>query len=229
MTMPTAVGVKPDQGPAPAMLVLAYFRPGHPHAWPRLHQTPPDLVVIDVEEGPGVARDPALATLVTRLLGAGIQVLGRVDTDFGLRPIEDVRADLRHYRSWYGLRGVYLDQVASGADRLDHYREIVDGVRGTIALNPGVYPDPGYAQLADVVVTFDGPLSAYRATREPAWARDQARGRFCHVIHDVPGHARESTLRRAARLAGTVAVTDRAGSAPWSDLPAYYGTPIVAG
>lgn len=229
MTTPTASGVEPDQGRAPATLALAYFRAEHPHAWPRLLQAPPDVAVIDVEEGPGEARDPALAPLVSGLLATDAVVLGRVDTDFGRRPLEDVRADLRRYRSWYGLRGVYLDRAAAGEDLLDHYREIVDGVRGMIALNPGAYPDPGYAQLADLVVTFDGPLSAYGATREPAWAREQPRGRFCHVIHDVPGYARAATLRSAATLAGTVAVTDRAGSAPWSDLPAYYGTPTVAG
>ncbi|WP_214326722.1 spherulation-specific family 4 protein [Nonomuraea sediminis] len=229
MTTPTASGVEPDQERAPATLVLAYFRAENSYAWRRLLKAPPDVVVVDVEEGPGEERDPALAPLVSALLATDAVVLGRVDTGFGKRPLEDVRADLRAYRSWYGLRGVYLDRAAAGEDLLDHYREIVDGVRGMIALNPAAYPDPGYAQLADMVVTFDGPLSAYGATREPAWARDQPRGRFCQVIQDVPEYARAATLRGAARLAGTVAVTDRAGSAPWSDLPAYYDTPIVAG
>ncbi|MFI6909575.1 spherulation-specific family 4 protein [Nonomuraea sp. NPDC050394] len=203
--------------------VPAYFSPGEAaDTWRRLLAVPPRLVVLDL----GEEREAAYAPIVGRLVAAGSEVLARVDTDFGLRAAADVRADLRRIRSWYGLRGVFLDQVAADADRLEHYREIVDGVRGTIVLNPGVYPDPGYAALADVLVTFEGPLAAYRAIREPAWARALARGRFCHLIHGVGERVRVATLRKAARLAGTVHLSDGPG---WTDLPAYYGRRIVAG
>lgn len=176
---------------------------------------PPRLAVLDVADGPGRSRDPALAALVRRLATAGTEVLGRVDTDFGLRAAADVRADLLHYRTWYGVRGAYLDQAAACADRLGHFRDLARGIPGTVVLNPGVYPDPGYAAVADVLVTFDGPLPAYRAFREPAWARPMARETFCHLIHGVGPRAREATLRRAARYAATVAVTSGPGRGPW--------------
>ncbi|MEV0587969.1 spherulation-specific family 4 protein [Nonomuraea sp. NPDC050310] len=215
--------------PVPAC-VPAYFHPGQGgDAWRRLLAHPPRMVVLNLGDGPGEAKDPAFPPLVARLLAAGTEVLGYVDTDFGLRPVAEVRADLRRYRAWYGVRGVFLDQTAAGEDRLGHYREIVDGVRGTIVLNPGVYPDPRYADLADVLVTFDGPLSAYKAMREPAWARSLARGRFCHLVHDVPSRQLEPTMRRAVRFAGLAYATDRSGPQPWGDLPAYHGRPLVAG
>ncbi|MFI6326338.1 spherulation-specific family 4 protein [Nonomuraea sp. NPDC050556] len=206
--------------------VPAYFHPERDtDAWKRLLANPPRLVVLR----PGEEKDAAYPPVISRLVAAGTEVLGYVDTDFGLRDIAEVRADLRRYRAWYGLRGVFLDQVAASEDRLGHYREVVEGVRGTLVLNPGVYPDPGYADLADVLVTFEGPLSAYKAMREPLWARGLARGRFCHLVHDVPSKAFDPTLRRAIRHAGTVYVTDRTGDQPWGDLPAYYGRPVVAG
>lgn len=210
--------------------VPAYFHPeGETDAWRRLLANPPRLLVLNIDDGPGEAKDAAFPPVINRLVAAGTEVLGYADTDFGLRSVADVRADLRRYRAWYGLRGVFLDQVAACSDRLEHYRELVEGVRGTLVLNPGVYPDPGYADLADVLVTFEGPLSAYGAMREPAWARGLARGRFCHLIHDVPSKAFEPTLRRAIGHAGTVYVTDRTGDRPWGDVPAYYGRPVVAG
>lgn len=210
--------------------VPAYFHPERAtDAWRRLLANPPRLAVLNIDAGPGAAKDAAYPPVISRLVAAGTEVLGYVDTDFGLRSVAEVRADLRSYRAWYGLRGVFLDQVAACEDRLGHYREVVEGVRGTLVLNPGVYPDPGYADLADVLVTFEGPLSAYRAMRVPAWARGLARGRFCHLIHDVPSRAFEPTLRRAVRHAGTVYVTDRTGTQPWGDLPAYYGRPVVTG
>lgn len=203
--------------------VPAYFHPVESaDSWRRLLAVPPRLVVLDLGED----REPAFGPLITRLAAAGSEVLAKVDTDFGLRPAADVRAELRRLRAWYGVRGVYLDQVAACADRLAHYREIVDGVRGTIVLNPGVYPDPGYATLADVLVTFEGPLPAYRAIREPAWARALARGRFCHLIHGVAERVRTATMRKAARLAGAVHVSD---GHDWGELPAYYGRRLMAG
>ncbi|NUT40753.1 MAG: hypothetical protein HOV86_12275 [Thermoactinospora sp.] len=237
------LGIAPGKGPAgqrggarqaaatpvPA-LVPAYFHPATASdSWRRLLANPPRMVVVNLDGGPGRAKDPDVAPLIGRLMAAGTEVLGYVDTDFGVRPPSDVRADLRSYRAWYGLRGVFLDQVAADADSLGHYRDLVEGVRGTIVLNPGVYPDPGYADLADVLVTFEGPLAAYQAMSEPAWASELARGRFCHLVHDVPSRALERTVRRALGHAATVYVTDRTGSQPWGELPAYHGRPIVAG
>ncbi|MEU6997410.1 spherulation-specific family 4 protein [Nonomuraea sp. NPDC046570] len=207
----------------PARFIPVFFHPEtRPESWRRLLAAPPRMAAVAPD-------GPAFQRAVGALQAAGTEVLGHVDTDFGLRPIADVRADLRRLRNGYGLRGVFLDQAAACADRLDHYREIVDGVRGTIVLNPGVYPDPGYAALADVLVTFDGPLPAYRAMREPAWARSLARGRFCHLVHEVPGQAADATVRRAVRHAGLVHVTDRPGTDPWGDLPAYHRSSPMAG
>jgi len=198
----------------PARLVPVSFHPQmRPEAWRRLLAAPPRMVAL-APDGPAYRR------AVAELWAAGTEVLGRVDTDFGLRPVAEVRAELRGF-GLYGLSGVYLDQSAACSDRLEYYRELVSGIQGTIILNPGVYPHPGYAALADVLVTFDGPLPAYRATREPAWARPLPRGRFCHLVHGVPGQAAEATVRRAVQRAGLVHVTDRRGTDPWGDMPAY--------
>lgn len=213
--------------PFPAC-VPAYFHPDQDKdAWRRLLAVPPRMVVINPADGPGLTKDPAYLSPVARLLAAGTEVLGYVYTDFGLREVAEIRADMRRYRDWYGMRGVFLDQTAADEERLDHYREIVDGVRGAIVLNPGVYPDPRYAALADVLVTFDGPLAAYHAVSEPDWARPLARGRFCHLIHDVPSRELESTMRRAVRLAGLAHPTDHGGVKPWTTLPGYYGRPLA--
>ncbi|MFD1938127.1 MULTISPECIES: spherulation-specific family 4 protein [Nonomuraea] len=211
-------------GTGPFTLVPAYFHPGTAvHTWRRLLADPPRMAVVTVDHGPGQARDPGCAAAVAALRAAGTEVLGYAETDFGLRPATEVRADLRRYLVWYGVRGAFLDQVAACADRVAHYRALVEEVRGPVVLNPGVYPDPAYASLADLLVTFEGSLAAYRSMREPAWARRLARGRFCHLVHGVPYEQVEPTLRRAVRHAGTVHVTDRTGAAPWRDLPTYFG------
>ncbi|MET9341014.1 MULTISPECIES: spherulation-specific family 4 protein [unclassified Nonomuraea] len=217
-------GGSPGAEIGPVSLVPAYFHPRTAgEAWRRLLVDPPRMAVVSVDHGPGQARDPGCAAAVAALVAAGTQVLGYADTDFGLRPAAQVRADLRRYLVWYGIRGAFLDQVAASAERLAHYAELVAEVRGPVVLNPGVYPDPAYVSLADILVTFEGPLPAYRAMRVPAWARRLARERFCHLVHGVPYEQVAPTLRKAARHAGTVHVTDRTGAAPWRDLPTYFG------
>ena len=39
-------------------------------------------------------------------------MLGYVATTFGARPAADVEADAARYRDWYGVDGIFLDEVA---------------------------------------------------------------------------------------------------------------------
>ncbi|GAA0415889.1 hypothetical protein Acor_56690 [Acrocarpospora corrugata] len=206
-----------------SVLVPAYFHPvAQDRAWRRLAARPPRTIVLNVDSGPGTVRDPAFCQVLKPLLAAGVEVLGYLDTAYGDRPIRELVVDARHYRSWYGVGGVFLDQVAAEAGLLSHYRVSAAALRGEgrLVLNPGVYPDPGYAAIADLLVTFEGPWAAYRAVGVPAWA--ERPGQFCHLVYGVPGWARRFVQRGAARLARTLFVTNGSCPNPWQDLPGYY-------
>ncbi|GIH24434.1 hypothetical protein Aph01nite_27440 [Acrocarpospora phusangensis] len=206
-----------------SLLVPAYFHPvAQEGAWRRLAARPPGTVVLNVDSGPGTARDPDFVHVLKPLLAAGVEVLGYLDTAYGDRPIRELVVDARRYRSWYGVTGVFLDQAAAGQDRLSHYRVAAAALResGRLVLNPGVYPDPGYAAVADLLVTFEGPWAAYRALAVPAWARPPEKS--CHLVYGVPGWARRLVQRSTARLTGSGFVTSGACPNPWQDLPPYY-------
>ncbi|RAG82345.1 hypothetical protein DN069_28190 [Streptacidiphilus pinicola] len=169
----------------PRLLVPAYFHPeADPASWAVLRAAAPRLtaVVINPASGPGPAPDPAYATVRAGL--SATRVLGYVDTDYGRRPHAEVVAEIARHREWYAVDGVFLDQTPDGSAALAHYARLTVAARSLgaayVALNPGLPPDPAYLDVADLVVTFEGPWSAYAA--RPADAGT-------HLVHAAPPHA----------------------------------------
>ena len=86
--------------------------------------------------------------------------------------------------------------------------------------NHGVHPDPGYAEHADLLGTFEGPWSAYRDLAVPAWARRGPRETFLHLVHSVPARLMPPARHLAAsRNAGAAYVTDLPGTGPGGENP----------
>lgn len=210
------------------LAVPAYFHPSYdPTGWRVLAGLGDALsfAILNPDSGPGQAADAAYMEHVRAVHAAGGRVIGYVDTDYGRRPGAAVLRDLTRYQSWYGLTGVFLDQVSSGRDHLAHYRRIAVAMRRTsvdlLVVNPGVTPDAGYAGLADVVVTFEGPWFAYRDHVPADWIRRLPPQRFCHLVHSAPREVLGSALDLAAeRHAGAVYLTEQTGANPWGSLSA---------
>lgn len=202
-----------------ALAVPAYFHPAREATdWARLCAAEPlGLVVVNPASGVGAAADPAYRP-VCAALRARPEVLlaGYVDTAYGTRPAADVLAEAAGYERYYGIGAVFLDQVSSGADALDHYTQLTARLRGhgstAVVLNPGVVPHPGYRAIADTVVTFEGPWSAYRH-REPD---GPGPGRTCHLVHATPRDLLDTARGHARQLGTDLAyVTSRALPNPW--------------
>ncbi|MBY8876974.1 spherulation-specific family 4 protein [Actinacidiphila acidipaludis] len=127
------------------------------------------------------------------------------------------------------------DNGAGGADGADGQP---DGVAGPdaaggparrvprIVLSPGVYPYPGYADIADQVVVFNGAWTRYRWSEAPEWSAAYPASRFAHLVHGLSAAHLDEALRIARwQGAGTVCMTDRSaleGADPWAGLPAYW-------
>ncbi|HEU5156684.1 MAG TPA: spherulation-specific family 4 protein [Streptosporangiaceae bacterium] len=212
-----------------SMLVPAYFHPVHaPAAWATL--TDPRLlaVVLNINDGPGDAREPEFVTAVSAIEAAGGTITGYVDAGFGARSVADMETAARRYRDWYGVADVFLDQVPAGAATLETYRTISGRLRVKgaefIVFNHGVYPDPGYAAIADLLVTFEGPWPAYQLMdAPPAWATALPAWRFCHLVYGAPTGALDEAVRLAGeRGVGVLYVTDGQGVNPWNGLPGYF-------
>lgn len=228
-TLMTATASAP--APEPRFVIPAYFHPtDHPEAWDALAALGPRLAfaILNPDSGPGQAVDSRYLDPVAAVRAAGGDVIGYVDTGYGRRPSSAVLRDLAAYRAWYGLRGGFLDQVPTGREHVAHYRRLIAAARrigiDVIALNPGVTPDPGYADLADMVITFEGPWLAYGDHVAADWTRRYPPERFGHLVHSTPLDQLASVLDVArVRRAGAVYATELTGANPWGSLSAHFG------
>ncbi|KPI13141.1 Spherulation-specific family 4 [Actinobacteria bacterium OK074] len=210
-----------DPGPPPApyrgsLLVPYYEHPtARPAAWEALIAAGPLLygVVLNPASGPGGCPDPAFAAVAARLRAADVRVLGYADTDYGRRPTAAVLRDLARYRDWYATDGTFLDQVAAGREDLPYYRRLATAAPGTLVLNHGTAPDPGYARVADVLVTFEGPWEAYLSSPAREFGVPQ-----CHLVYGVPPGADPAAETRA-RGAALYCAVPGVGDHPWGTLP----------
>ncbi|AEV81253.1 Spherulin-4 [Actinoplanes sp. SE50] len=209
-----------------ALVVPAYFHPAVAgDDWRALaaHGSSVRAVVLNSADGPGPAPERELTAAA---VATGRPLLGYVDTDYGRRSPTAVHADVDRWHRWYPTAGLFLDRVCSQPELLPWYTELVEGIRrrtrGTVVFNHGAHPHPGYAVLADVLVTFEGPYAAYENLVAPDWARQLPPDRLWHLVYDTPEELLPLALDRAAAAgAGGVYVTDRAGANPWDGLPAY--------
>jgi hypothetical protein len=182
------------------------------------------MVIVNPASGPGTAAQPAFARAIAAERRAGSTILGYVHTGYATRDPAQVRADVQRYRAWYGVRGVFLDEVTHDDAHLPYYRSLTAPLRAEgerVVLNPGLVPAPGYFDIADVVVTFEGAASGYAdALRAmPGWVRALAHGRVAHLLYD----ADERQALHAADLgaAGWLYATSGTLPDPWSTQPAY--------
>jgi hypothetical protein len=213
--------------PAVDLAVPAYAHPAvDPDLWERLAQASGVVrfVVVNVHSGPGELLDPAYPAVIERLRDARIRMVGYVDTDYGRRPVQDVVADARTWVLRYGVHGVFLDQASGDLEQLEYYAACALGARACgaqfVVLNPGADCHPGYADIANVTVTFEGRWADYWRYRPAAWTRLLPASRFCHLVYDAPAErlALGPALARQ-RHASTAFFTSGTGANPWDRLP----------
>ncbi|MFD4606991.1 spherulation-specific family 4 protein [Streptomyces sp. NPDC058440] len=217
-----------------SLLVPLYVHPAEdPGAWHRLIRSASRTyaVVLNPASGPGSGPDPAFTAVAEALRAAGARLLGYVDTDYGMRDAAEVADDVRRHREWYAADGCFLDRVTAAPDGLPACRKLVRSARrlgaGTVVLNPGIHPAPGYARIADLTVTFEGHWSTYvSAFSRPAWAARQPAERFCHLVYGVPEALVPLAVRTAcARGAAVCGPVTGEQPNPWAGLtPALTGT-----
>ena len=187
----------------------------------------PRLLVINPSSGPGTEAVPAYRAAVRTAQRAGARVLGYVHTTYGARPAADVVADIDRYTSWYGVDGIFLDEASHDVAHVGYYAALgrhvrAGGARRVVVLNPGVVPAREYFDLADVIVTFEGPYAAYGPAMEamPGWVRDQPPGRVAHLVYDASRQQAMATVSHPQK-AGYVYATSGSLPDPWRTVPSY--------
>jgi hypothetical protein len=186
-------------------------------------------MLLNVDNGVGTGPLSHFQTLVTKAQHAGIAVLGYSSTSYGKRPISSVETEVRDYKAWYKVNGIFLDLTQGTPGEFSYYQKLAKFIRSTIRngvvwLNPGVYPDPKFMSIANVVMVFEGPYSSYLSDQVPSWVSRYSPSQFAHTIYQTPASDLASAISLSRkRRAGHLFVTDLSGSGnPYGALPSYW-------
>jgi hypothetical protein len=153
--------------------------------------SPSALVIVNPDNGPGVVIQKAFAEAIVRLRRTGMRVLGYVPTDYGRRDPSIVRAEIDRYAGWYRVSDIFVDEVSSTEESLPYYTALSASLRTLpnrlIAFNPGMVPAPGYFDLADIVVTFEGRYADYRVRTDPVptGLAGLTKTQTAHLVYDA--------------------------------------------
>jgi hypothetical protein len=217
------------------IVVPAYFYPGPDWTQSTASSPVPKVMILDISgSGAGTAPDPNYQAAVEKAQAAGISILGYVDTNYGLRSVALAEMDIRNYKAWYNVKGIFLDEAASGALGVPYYRLLSRYIRSVnpgaeVMLNPGVYPSEAYMSLGDTIMAFEGPYSSYVNLKVPAWASKYHPSRFAHTVYATPESKLASVIALSrTRNAEFIYVTGNTGGNPYSSLPSYWASESAA-
>ena len=234
------------------IIVPAYFYPSwmpSQNEWHQLtwaaQQGAEVTAIMNPWNGPGTASNSDYVTSVNAFRAAGGKVLGYVYTCYGInlctpevppaRSTSDVLADAQKYANWYGVDGVFLDEMATQPSALPFYQAVSNGLRAAhpgweIVGNPGVTPTAGYTALANTLMSFEGSYSDFiNGPFLSGLTNAASTGAIVHTVmtvaqmHEVMGLAKQHGL-------GAIYITDgtMASGNPYLHLPSYWAAEVSA-
>lgn len=164
----------------------------------------------------------------------GITFYGYIWTGGGQVGAAKVRAKVREYASWYGLRDIFLDGASTKcAKEASYYRPLrtyVHSRGGKIILNPGTQPPACYLKAADQIDVFEGTGAQFTGYTPAAWMTRYPAGRFIAIVHSTGSSV--AMARAVADAAqhdhiGNVYVTNLHMPNPYQKLPAYWSQEVA--
>lgn len=217
------------------IVVPAYFSPSS-GLWGQLNTAATQVeitAIMNPNSGPGSSRSTAYVNAVDSLRAAGGKVIGYVSSSYGARPLSLVTADIDRYAEWYGIDGIFIDEMSNTnvPAQLDHYQTIYNYVKSKNAAwevmgNPGTTTLEPYLSrpTADRLMVFENLASTYPGYVPSSWNLNYDSSSFVHLVHDQASAAgMMADVDRARGFnAGAIYVTNDVLNNPWDTLPSYW-------
>jgi hypothetical protein len=216
---------QPSAAPTTGLIVPLYGQWGT--EWEQLIQAKqaypavPVVAIVNAADGSGNARNPGYASAIDKLKAVGIVVLGYVWTLDGRRPIPSLEPDIVHWGAWYGVNGIYFDQMPQKAGMESYYAYMSQftkshGMTMTMG-NPGANTSLSYVGTVSTVIISEQvglPSLQYLAS----WDRPgYGKGSFAFIAEEVPDF-NSTYAALASASVGLMFITD---SSNYFVLPSY--------
>ena len=188
------------------------------------HHNVPIIAVINPSNGPGTAINQRYAGGVRQLQHSGIIVLGYVYTNYGIRNATDIESEINSYKDWYGVNGIFFDEMANVEGKESYYANLTKYVKThdmsmTIG-NPGTDTLPSYVGTVDNLVLYENqnlpPVSLFGG-----WHENFTKNNFSFVSYGVESMNSQDVLLLAKHV-GYLYVTERGLDNPWDALSGYF-------
>lgn len=237
-------GAAPDAPVCQTILVPSYFTPRPSGSeWDTLVNDPPKtgtggrILIVNPSSGPGKAANADFHAVVERVHRSGQKVYGYVPTGYGARPMHSVQQMVLDYVRWYGVDGIFVDEVSDKAALVKtYYQPLATFITaqipgGGVMLNNGTYPDASYAEIKVPkpstlqLVIFEHDFGAFTkpSFRVPSWIRTHPASMFVGIVYAASAKQLPGVLQLSAkRNIGSVYVTDKTLPNPYSALPSYW-------
>ena len=196
----------------------------------------PIVAIINPNNGPdGNPPNRDYARGLEDLKQADVTTIGYVHTQYGDRPIAEVKRDIDLYYQYFGVRGIFIDESASNVAEIDYYQDIYNyikakGDRELVIINPGTHTDREYITrpAADTSVIFENYSHVWGEYQPQAYVDSNQSEHFASLIHSVSDAATmKSHLDKAVESnIGYIYITDDSPNNddgdPWNSLPPYW-------
>ncbi len=182
----------------------------------------PFIAVINPNSGPGGSQDSNYVQGIKNLQGAGIRVLGYVDTAYAGDSLSSVEANVNLYKSWYAVDGIFFDDMTNVAGYESYYSTLSAYVHSLI---PGstTIGNPGTSVPTSYIGTLD-VLDIYESSPYPSLSFITYSGYspnyFSNIVYGVP--LSTSYLTSIVGINSWVYVTDANLPNPYDVLPSYF-------
>lgn len=207
--------------------VPSYFYPGESY-WTQLENGVPTvgLAIINPKDGVGSQKDPNYVTQTNSTKAKGITVLGYVYTKYGARTLPTIKAEIDKYYQWYGVDGIFLDEVYyTDCNKVSYYQELYNyvkakGGKAKVVINPGINFPECMLATSDIAINFEDTYSKYLTWKPNGWESAYPASRFWHlVIATAQAQMPNAIALSKQRNVGWIYVTPDVLDNPWDTLP----------
>ena len=176
--------------------------------------TDPDVLgplLINVGNGAGSAVDQDWLRQVKIARARGGKIMGYVSTMYGQRSRADILADVDKHVRFYGVDGIFLDEmtngIGDGAKYVTAYRDLyltlkrLYGQAFWVVGNPGTSTTEDVLSCADTVMVYESDAAYYLNPTwdiHPSYYADYPSTKFWHVVHTVTSREQALAVLKAA-------------------------------
>lgn len=189
----------------------------------KAHPSLPWIAVINPLNGPG-GRNYVFEAYVDKMQDANIQVLGYVSTYWSAVRLETVKDDIDKYKEYFGVDGIFLDEMSNHAEDVEHYRAITDYAKSVgmtyVIGNTGTDAAQEYVGVVDNIVISEG-YGEPTLSRLAGWHVPYGRENFSYIAYNRntvdPQYVVTST-----HFASYVYITDDYLPNPYDKMPSHF-------